>query len=371
MDTHRRHVLAMLGAASTLLAGCSDLADEGDQSLEPNDVGDNEDSNADDDTDGAAEDDETDEETTPAWLEGGELPSYASVLPSADALADDETTSREYFFTAVDLATIVGTLDDDPGEGTVPDDPLLQNPIAVVSLGIYGLFALGSSPVAQVQAEAEGESDDAALVYVDGAYALYGAYGLETARSGLEAEGYELQAEAEDGADDFVVFADGASNEVVGVTDDAFVYAFGADQARSLAAVSAIVETNVGSQSPAHESDATLETLLRAGANTGITSCLAGGGESLTDLEPGDQVQEDDVAFDFSPFEGATGIVQELQLVESESNARVIVTYESETAVDAERLESGLGGEARSLDLETGGSAALVTAVYGTDPIEE
>ncbi|MFC7233111.1 hypothetical protein ACFQMM_20290 [Saliphagus sp. GCM10025308] len=119
-----------------------------------------------------------------------------------------------------------------------------------MSLGIYGLFALGSSPVAQVQAEAEGESDDAALVYVDGAYALYGAYGLETARSGLEAEGYELQAEAEDGADDFVVFADGASNEVVGVTDDAFVYAFGADQARSLAAVSAIVETNVGSQSP-------------------------------------------------------------------------------------------------------------------------
>ncbi|MFC7233112.1 hypothetical protein ACFQMM_20295 [Saliphagus sp. GCM10025308] len=57
--------------------------------------------------------------------------------------------------------------------------------------------------------------------------------------------------------------------------------------------------------------------------------------------------------------------------MESESNARVIVTYESETAVDAERLESGLGGEARSLDLETGGSAALVTAVYGTDPIEE
>ncbi|WP_312908990.1 hypothetical protein [Natronosalvus caseinilyticus] len=370
MDAHRRHVLAMLGAASTLLAGCSDLADEGDQSLETNDDEDSEESNADDDTNGADED-ETDEETTPAWLEGGELPSYASVLPPADALVDGETTSREYFVTAVDLATIVGTLDDDPGEGSVPDDPLLQNPIAVVSLGIYGLFALGSSPIAQVQAEAEGESDDAALVYVDGAYALYGAYDLETARSGLKGEGYELQAEAEDGADDFVVFADDASSEVVGVTEEAFVYAFGSDQARSLAVVSAIVETNVGSQSPAHESNATVETLLRAGANTGITSCLTGGGEPLTDLEPGDQVQEDDVAFDFSPFEGATGVVQGLQLAEDESDARVIVTYESEAAVNVDRLESGLGGEARSFDLETGGSAALVTAVYGTDPIEE
>ncbi|MFP9193505.1 hypothetical protein [Natronosalvus vescus] len=356
--TYRRQLLALLGTGVAVLAGCSSTDDSArDDDDEP--VGDGE-----DDTDDAGGDDSLVDGSS--ILEDGERPAYASVLPSRDAYTSGDA-APEYFFTAVDLETLLGTIDDDPGEGSVPDDPLLKNPIAAVSLGIYGLFTLGVSPVAQAQATAEGQSDDATLLYLDGAYIFYGEYDREAARTTLADEGYDLVAGGD--GEGYDVFTDDTSSEVVGITTEVFVYTFGDDE-RGRDVVSAIVETAAGERTANADDDETFDALLGANPDGGITTYLYGGGEGLTDLEA-DQVDADDVAFDFGAFEGSTGLNQRLEADAGESTVRAVVTYESENAVDVDRLESRLGEAASTVDVEAGGSVAVVTAVYTEDVIDE
>lgn len=342
----RRQALALLAAGSASLAGCSEASD---------DVDDAED--AADDTDS---DDETETPALLAELEGEEPPAYASVIP-ADTGTDTETT----FVTAIDLETVLETIDDDPGEGSTPDDPLLRNAVAVVSLGLYGLFALSASPVGEVQATAEGDPDGATLLYLDGAYVIYGEYDVDVARNDLEAAGYEVS----DGTAS-VVATDVDSSEAVGVTEELFVYAFG-DGDRALEVTTAVVETARGDADAITDSSAPVAALLEATPETGISSLLYGNGEPLADLDHDTQADDaDEVTFELGAFEGATGVTQTVAVEGGDSTVRALVTYES-GAVDRERLESRLGEDAATIEFAADDSRVGITAEYGEDVVDD
>ncbi|MCU4753344.1 hypothetical protein OB919_15380 [Halobacteria archaeon AArc-curdl1] len=356
--TYRRHLLGLIGAGTAALAGCSDADD--DELLDDGTDDTDDDSDADGTTDESEpSDDETADDESDVE---GSLPPYSSTLASMDDLS-----STDYFYTAADLDTIVETLDDDPGDGEMPNDPLLVNPIATVSLGIYGLFNLGLSPVAEAQATAEQPAEHPTLLYLEGAYVLYGSYDRDLAAGELESAGYDQTGGGDDAG--YIVFTDETSSEVIGVTDEAFIYSFGDDESRAESVVTTIARANTGDQSPKHDTDDVFETLLRESDETGITCGLYGNGETLSDLET-DQVNEDDINFDFAPYEGATGVVQGLTVDGNRSNARATVTYETADDVDSERLEDRLGTEAGSVDIEIAENTATVAAAYETDVID-
>ncbi|MFP9059162.1 hypothetical protein ACLI4R_01380 [Natrialbaceae archaeon A-chndr2] len=357
-ETYRRHLLGLIGAGTAALAGCSDADD--DELLDDGTDDTDDDSDADGTTD---ETEPTDDESTDDESEvEGSLPPYSSTLASMDDISD-----TDYFYTAADLGTIVETLDDDPGDGEMPNDPLLINPIATVSLGIYGLFNLGLSPVAEAQAAAEQEAEHPTLLYLEGVYVLYGSYDQDLAASELESAGYDQTGGANDAG--YVVFTDDTSSEVIGVTDEAFIYSFDDDESRAERVVTTIGRANSGGGSPKHDTDDEFESLLRTSEETGITCGLYGNGETLSHLET-DQVDEDDIDFDFGPYEGATGVVQGLTVDGNRSTARATVIYETPDDVDDDRLENRLGTEAESVDIEVAEKTATVTATYETDVID-
>ncbi len=392
METaYRRHVLALLGLASTALAGCSAL--EGDDESDLG-VGDEADEATDDeqsrDEDGASDedDDSAEDDGSQDALSAGGPPTYAGALPDRSAYGtevfESDLVGKDTFVVAIDLETVRGAVDDDPGEGTAPADPLLTNAVAAISLGVFGMFALGASPVGGVHADAEQPAEGTpTLCYLDGAYVFVGSYDLEMARSELEAAGYDDVSPDADRA----IFTDQASSEVVGVTEAAFVYASGStaggDAEAREAVVAAITDASAEADLALGESGGPIERALDSTPETGITTLLAGGGDQLRDLEETESTAdpENDVVFDLAPFEGALAVTQTVGGESSEigdgdggegagggDTARAVGYYEDVDSVDIQGLEETLDqGDAESMLLETRGDAVLVRASYGSD----
>ncbi len=176
-DLRRRNALQLLGGGMAFLAGCSETSDG--NGTETDDTGSN-DSNDPNDT-----------------IEG-DLPSYASVLP---------TTERStYFYGAIDVETMSTLLEDEGAEaGAEPTDPLVGNPVVVALLCSFGLQQLGSSAGRSAYTDhnetADGEEQ---FVYADGVYALVGSYDRDGLATALEAAGYTAEREA----DAYAVYTD-------------------------------------------------------------------------------------------------------------------------------------------------------------------
>ncbi|MDF9746716.1 hypothetical protein [Natrinema salsiterrestre] len=337
-DLHRRKALSLLGGGMALLAGCSESSDGN----------------------GSGTDDEGNEDDSDQPV--GDLPSYASVLPTNERSA--------YFYGAIDVNTMNTLLDDEGAEaGQEPTDPLVANPVVVALLCSFGLQQLGTSAGRDAylgnNETADGEEQ---FVYADGVYALVGSYDRDGLATDLESGGYTVESEG----DAYVVYSDGESDEIVGVSGDVYAYSYtsGSDSDFDpVAAVERTVATAAGDREPKHEADEAFDRLLRAGENGGIACCLYTdsdefASETLADDQASD---EDSLQFEFGTFERSYGVHQQLAVTgaDSAATASAVVTYSSEELVDRARLESALGTEAETVDFVTTGSTVEIDAEYG------
>lgn len=351
IDVRRRTAMRMLGAGLAVLAGCSEMSD----------------GNGTDDTDGS--DNDTDgndgDGSEPSAAVDGDLPSYASILPTTDRAA--------YFYGAIDVETMRTLLEEEGAEsGSEPTDPLVGNPIAVALLCSFGLQMLGSSPGFDAY-DSNNETADGGehFVYAEGVYALVGAYDYDGLTADLEAAGYAVETEG----DAYAVYVDDESGEVVGITEDTYAYSYpnGGDSAFDpVAAVERTAATAAGERDPYHEGDADFERLLRAGENDGITCCLytsedefASGTLSNDRTSDGEGFQ-----FAFDAFEGAYGVHQQLGVGDDEgATVSAVVAYDGTDRVDEDRLESSLGTDANpeTVQFRRERSWVEIAAEYGGD----
>ena len=335
-DIRRRNALGLLAGGVALLAGCS-------SSSEGNGNGDDTTSN-----NGASD------------LTDGSLPPYASMLPTTEQSAS--------FYGAIDIRTMSTVINDEGAEaGTEPTDPLVGNPVVVALLCSFGLGQLADSAGfdAYTDNNETGDSEEQ-FVYVDGVYALVGSYDRDGITSTLETTGYSLETEG----DGYAVYADGGSDEIVGVTDDVYAYSYpnGGDSSFDpVAAVERTVATTAGERAPKHEADDDFEELLRAGNNSGIVCCLYTDDDAFTsETLAADQASDtDSLQFDFGAFEGAYGVYQSLSVAGATATARAIVSYSSNDVVDEGRLESSLGTEANTATVDRAETTVTVDAEYG------
>ena len=325
----RRRMLVLAGAGLATLAGCSESADD--------DTGNG---------DGES-------------IDGGDLPSYASVLP--------ETDRSPYFYGAIDVETMTALVDDDGADaGEEPTDPLVGNPIVLALVGTFGLNLLATSPaVDPYTAHDETPDGEASFVYVDGVYAFVGEYDRDGLTAALENAGYE--SETADGSYDVVT--DPETGEVVGVTDDLYAFTYPNQEDPEydpLAAVERTVETAVGQREPKHATADGFDSLLRAGEPSGITLGLYTDAETFgADALAGDPEDEsDDLEFAFDAFDGAFGVHQHLSLEGDDARASAVVSYADEDRVDIDRLESMLGTDADSFDVTRDGTFVWLEAEY-------
>ena len=333
----RRKTLSLLAGGMALLAGCSGASN------------------------GNGDGNETTDDGLPESADG-DLPPYASILPTADRSA--------FFYGAIDVETMVSVIDDEGAqEGTTPTDPLVGNPVAVALLCSFGLGQLSSSAGFEAynthNETARGEEQ---FVYANDVYALVGSYDSDGIATDLEAAGYTLETDG----DGYAVYADSASSEIVGVTDDVYAYSYpnGSDSSFDpAAAVERVVATAAGDRTPKHEADDDFERLLRAGENSGIACCLytdadAFASSTLSD----DQASDDDsLQFEYGSFEGANGVHQHLSVAENAATARALVTYSSDDLVDEAGLESSLGTEATTATFDRVETTVTIDAEYGDE----
>ncbi|WP_408958655.1 hypothetical protein [Natrinema sp. 74] len=340
-DFRRRTALGMLGASMAFLAGCSDTSDGTD--------------------DGNGTDGGDDASGSDSSLEG-DLPSYASILPTTDG--------SSYFYGAIGVETMYTLLQDEGAEsGQEPTDPLVGNPVVVALLAAFGLRLLGSSAGFDAyngnNETADGEEQ---FVYADGVYALVGSYDRDALAADLEDAGYTLESEG----DAYAVYADDGSDEIVGVTDNVFAYSYpnGSDSSFDpVAAVERTVATAAGDRQPKHEADDDFERLLRAGKNGGIACCLYTANEQFaSETLSNDQASDSEgLQFAFGAFEGARGVHQHLGVSGGTATAQAVVTYNTADLVDRARLKSSLGGDADAdtVAFARDGSTISVDAKYG------
>ncbi|PCR90181.1 hypothetical protein [Natrinema ejinorense] len=338
----RRSALSLLSGGLAFLAGCSDTSDGNGSNTTGDGNG----------TDGAGESTDSID---------GTLPSYASILPTTDR--------SEYFFGAIDVETMSTLLEDQGAQaGAEPTDPLVGNPVVVALLCSFGLTRLGSSAGFDAYNDNNETADGAEqFVYADGVYALVGSYDREGIATDLEDAGYALETDAEG----YAVYSDSGSDEVVGIADDVYAYSYpndGDSSADPVTSVERTVATAAGRREPNHEVDDDFDRLLRRGENDGITCCLYTDAdqfdsETLSDDQASD---EDSLQFEFAPFEGASGVHQQLSVPgDGSATARAVVSYGSDDLVDEERLESALGTEAEAVEFGTDGSTVEIDAEYG------
>ncbi|WP_222919010.1 hypothetical protein [Natrinema sp. SYSU A 869] len=336
-EFRRRKALHLLGGGMAFLAGCSETSDGNGNGT-----------------------DESDSNNTSDSIEG-DLPPYASMLPMNDRSA--------YFYGAIDVETMSTLLNDEGAEaGAEPTDPLVGNPVIVALLCSFGLQQLGTSAGLGAYTDhnetADGEEQ---FVYADGVYALVGSYDRDGLATALEAAGYTAESEA----DAYAVYTDGESDEVVGVSDDVYAYSYPNESGSAFDPVTAVertVATAAGDRTPKHEDDDGFDRLLRAGENSGITSCLYTDGDEFDadSLSSGRATDEDGLQFEFDAFKGANGVHQQLAVTDTDAaaTASAVVTYSSEDQVDEARLESSLGTEAEAVDFVTTASSVEIDAEY-------
>ncbi|QCW03523.1 hypothetical protein [Natrinema pallidum] len=338
-DLRRRNALQLLGGGMAFLAGCSETSDGNGTESDDTDDTDSNDSN------GATDAIE------------GDLPSYASMLPTTERSA--------YFYGAIDVETMSTLLEDEGAEaGAEPTDPLVGNPVVVALLCSFGLQQLGSSAGRDAYTD-HNETADGEEQFV---YALVGSYDRDGLATALEAAGYTAEREA----DAYTVYTDAESDEVVGISAGVYAYSYpnGSESAFDpIAAVERTVATAAGDRPPKHEVDDGFERLLRAGENGGITSCLYTDADEFdaASLSSDRATDEDSLQFAFDAFEGANGVSQHLAVADTDAaaTATAVVTYRSEDRVDEGRLESALGTEAETVEFATIGSRVEIDAEYG------
>ncbi|MGQ3413972.1 hypothetical protein ACT4ML_17225 [Natrinema sp. LN54] len=336
-EFRRRKALSLLGGGMALLAGCSETSDGNGN--------------------GATDEDDGSNETI-----DGDLPPYASMLPTNDRAA--------YFYGAIDVGTMNTLLEDEGAEaGEEPTDPLVGNPVVVALLCSFAIQQLSSSTGRDAYLDNNETPDgEEQFVYADGVYAFVGSYARDGLATDLESASYSVAAEA----DAYAVYTDDESDEVVGVADDVYAYSYpnGSDaDFDPVAAVERTVATAAGDQEPKHEADGKFERLLRAGENGGIACCLyTDSDEFASETLSSDQAtDEESLQFEFGAVEGAFGIHQQLAVTgtDAAATASAVVTYSSEASVDEARLESALGTEAKTVDFVTTGSTVEIDAEYG------
>lgn len=193
-ELRRRKALSLLGGGMALLAGCSEASD----------------GNGDGATDGE------DGESNDAIGGTGELPSYASMLPTNDRSA--------YFYGAIDVGTMNTLLEDEGAEaGEEPTDPLVGNPVVVALLCSFAIQQLSTSAGRDAYLDNNETPDgEEQFVYADGVYAFVGSYDRDGLATDLESASYTVAAET----DAYAVYTDGESDEVVGVADDVYAYSY-------------------------------------------------------------------------------------------------------------------------------------------------
>ncbi|MFA9415676.1 hypothetical protein [Natrinema sp. HArc-T2] len=337
-NLRRRNALGLLAGGMAFLAGCSESSDGNGNSTDPA-------------TDGSTD------------AAGGDLPPYASMLSTTDR--------PKYFYGAIDIRTMSTLIKDQGAEaGEEPTDPLVGNPVVVALLCSYGLGQLANSAgVSAYDDNNETETGEEQFVYANGVYALVGSYDRDGITSALEAAGYRLEAEA----DGYAVYADSASDEIVGVADDVYAYSYpnGDDSSFDpMTAVERTVATAAGDRLPKHEADAEFERLLRAGENSGIACCLYTDNDAFASGTLSDDQTNDGngLQFEFGAFEGAYGVYQTLSVTSSDTaTARVTVSYSSDELVDEDGLESSLGTEANSATFDRAETTVTVDAEYGEE----
>ncbi|SDR41676.1 hypothetical protein [Natronobacterium texcoconense] len=338
----RRTALSLLGAsvASVSLAGCSDSSEE-------------------------PEEQAVDEAAIAA---DGDLPSYAGTLPEVD--------DTEYLYGAIDFETMNALLDtDDATEAEEPTDPLLGNPVVVALHCLYGLELLSNSPSFGAYVEHNRTSDgQETFVFVDGVYALAGDYDAEELAEGLEEAGYEPEVTD----DEYAVYTWPNAGEVVGVTDDAFVFSYdGAeletgDEFDAVDAVERTVATAADERDSAPAGDEAFEELLRTGEPAGITLGLYTTDDEFDEETIDDPAEAETLTLSFGGFTGANGVYQQLSVLEGgDATARTVVTYADEERVDEERLESTFGADADSFETVHDGTTVALEAEYSGDLVEE
>ena len=337
------------------LAGCSGSSDDPDES-------DTEDDSPEEQSDDGADDEATDEYE--GSIETGELPSYASLLP--------DLNRTEYFYGAIDIETMDALLDEeDVQSGEEPTDPLVVNPVVVALLSSHGVAVLSESPAANAYgSHDETSAGEAAMVYVNGIYAIRGEYDRDGLETTLEEDGYVRR----DGGDAYAIYAHEETGGVVGVTDEAFAFPnpdAGGSEFDPEAMIRRTLETDVGQREPKHATDDAFEWLLRAGRNDGITTGIYTEAEEFDAAYLGtDQSNEESGNFEseYDAFEGAYGAHQHLALADGDgAHAGAIVTYADENRVDVDLLESSLGTEADAVDLTRDETAVSVDAEYSGD----
>ncbi|MFC4541711.1 hypothetical protein ACFO5R_07200 [Halosolutus amylolyticus] len=345
-EVHRRKALHLLGAGAgtALLAGCSESSDDT----------------------GTNPDDESSGDDQPT----GELPSYAPILP--------ETDDQQYFYGAIDQATIAALRDDEgPEDGAEPTDPLLANPVAFTfNYYLFGLSQLAESASFEPYRENDRTDDgNGAFVFVDGTYALKGTYAFDGFTSDLEDAGYDVETEAET----YAVYTDPDSGEVVGVSDKVFAFSYpnaNDPDFDPITSVERTVATAAGDREPKHETDDEFESLVRAGENDGIAVCLYTTDDEFDEDTLSNETSEDGSdgpTFDFTAFAGAAGVQQRLSITEDDVAARATstVVYSSDDRVDETGLESELGTDADTTSVDRDGTSVTVTADYAGEIVDE
>ncbi|WP_440765072.1 hypothetical protein [Natronorubrum sp. DTA7] len=338
IEVTRRQTLYLASTGMATLAGCSNSSDDG---------------GTDDGNDGT-------EETIEL---NGNLPSYASILSESDR--------PTYFYGAIDFETMSTIIDDEGAEaGDEPTDPLIGNPIVVALLCSFGLSQLAHSRAStSYSANDETSSGEGELVFADGVYALVGEYDRDGLETDLEVEGYERETAEKS----YAVYTDAETGEAIGITDEVYAFSYpnpDDDEFEAVAAVERTVETASGDRAPKYATDDEFEALLRAGEPSGITLGLYTaddefGSEALTDDRPEEDAES--LEFEFSPYEGAYGVHQQLSVAGSDASASGVVAYADDNRVDVERLESSLGTEADSLEVTRDGTVVSLTAEYSGD----
>ncbi|AFZ74929.1 hypothetical protein [Natronobacterium gregoryi] len=343
----RRTALSLLGAsvATVSLAGCSDSSEQPESEDEP--------------------EERTDGETT---VDDGSLPSYAGVLPERDG--------SEYLYGTIDLETMNVLLDaDDAGDVEEPTDPLIGNLVVVALHCVFGLTLLTNSPSYDAFVEHNRTTDgQETFVFVDGVYVLVGDYDVDGFTDALEEWGYE----SESTADEYAVYEFPETDEVVGVTDDAYVFSYSGsdletdDEFDAAEAVERTVATAAGDRNAASSGNDEFARLLRTGDIAGITLGL-----STTDGEFDEETLEspaeaDTLTFSFDGFTGARGAYQQLSMLEDgDAVARTTVIYADEQRVDENRLETAFGTEADSFEVVRDGATVALEGEYSGDLVEE